>query len=121
MSLNIMPQELEVWYLIPSLRKELAKIFIRDYKLSQKKAAELLGLTESAVSQYLKSKRGKEIKFTKDELEEIKKNAEKIIKNPKEMTAYLYQLSKKLRGSKGMCEIHKKYENISINCDMCRG
>ena len=43
---HIMPQEIEVWYLIPALRKELARIFIKDYGLAQKKAAELLGISE---------------------------------------------------------------------------
>ena len=58
---HIMPQEIEVWYLIPALRKELARIFIKDYGLAQKKAAELLGISGAAVSQYVKEKRAKEI------------------------------------------------------------
>lgn len=115
-----MPQELEVWYLLPSLRKSLAKIFIIDYKLSQKRASELLGVTEAAISQYVKSKRGREIKFLKEENEDIKKTADKIIKNPEDMAVYVYQLSKKLMGSKSMCEIHKKYDSVPFNCKMCK-
>lgn len=121
MSLKIMPQELEVWYLIPSLRKELANIFIKIYKLNQKQAAQILGITESAVSQYIKSKRAKEIIFSEQEKEEIRKTAEKIIKDQKNIRNYFYELSSKLRGSKGMCAIHKKHDtNLPVNCDLCK-
>ena len=65
--MNSLPQELEIWYLIPALRRELTKIFISDFKLSQKKISEILGITESAVSQYQNSKRAQDLKFAKKE------------------------------------------------------
>ena len=37
---NQMPQEIEVWYTIPALRRELAKSMIEDFKLSQKQVSE---------------------------------------------------------------------------------
>ena len=45
-----LPQEIEVWDILPAIRKAFAKIFVEDFKLSQKKTAELLQLTEPAVS-----------------------------------------------------------------------
>jgi uncharacterized protein len=50
--------EESVWYLLPLIRKEFAKSLIKDHGLTQRKAAEKLGITESAVSQYVSKKRG---------------------------------------------------------------
>ena len=73
-----MPQEIEVWYVIPAIRRELAKAMINT-GLTQKEIAKIMGITEAAVSQYIHSKRAKEIAFSKKVLEEIKISAEKII------------------------------------------
>ena len=117
---NIMPQEIEVWYLIPALRRELAKTFIKDYNLSQKKAAEILGMTSAAISQYMSSKRGKEIKFSDNELKEIKKSAKKIIGNKSNLMKELYDLCVLLIKSKTICEIHKSQDdNVTSICDIC--
>ncbi len=117
---KIMPQEIEVWYLIPALRRELVKIFIKDYNLSQKKSAEILGITESAISQYLKLKRGDKIMFSKKETEQIKKYADKIIKKPETLMKNLYGLCVLFRKSKVICDLHRNQDkNISKNCDVC--
>jgi len=50
--------EESVWYILPIIRKEFAKSLITDHGLTQRKAAEKLGITESAVSQYISKKRG---------------------------------------------------------------
>jgi predicted transcriptional regulator len=50
--------EESVWYILPIIRKEFAKNLIKDHGLTQRKAAEKLGITESAVSQYVSKKRG---------------------------------------------------------------
>ena len=116
-----MPQELEVWYLLPSLRKEIAKTLVNEYELSQKKVAEIFGMTESAVSQYLKSKRANELKFSNQELAEIKKYADKIFENKKDYHKYLFELSKRMRGTKSLCELHKKRDSsLRKNCSLCR-
>jgi predicted transcriptional regulator len=47
-----------VWYILPHVRKEFAKSLIKDHGLTQRKAAEKLGITEAAVSQYISKKRG---------------------------------------------------------------
>tara|TARA_B100000315_G_scaffold213261_1_gene211093 strand:- start:124 stop:480 length:357 start_codon:yes stop_codon:yes gene_type:complete len=115
-----MPQEIEVWYLIPALRKELSKIFIKDHNLAQKKAAELLGISEAAVSQYVKEKRGKEMKFTKSELEEVKYTAAKILKDKKHSMKYLYEACIAFRGSKTICNFHRKHhKDLPAKCTIC--
>lgn len=119
---KLMPQEIEVWYLIPALRKELARIFVVDYRLTQKEASKILGLTESAVSQYLKSKRAIDIKFADDELKEIRKTAKLMIKNKKDFMKHFYSLCTKLKGAESMCAFHKKQEKgLPKGCKICMG
>lgn len=119
-----LPQEIEIWYLIPALRRELAKIFISDYGMTQKQVSQLLYLTESAVSQYITLKRGKELEFSNQEIEEIKKTAVEILSNKTsnktEVNENLYKLSVKFRGCNSLCNFHKKQDSsISKDCDLC--
>ena len=60
------PIELEYWFILPALRRLVAKT-LKDGGLKQKEVAKILGITEAGVSQYLKGSRGvlktKENKF----------------------------------------------------------
>jgi len=72
--------EENVWYVLPIIRKEFAKSLIKDYGLTQRKAAEKLGITEAAVSQYVLKKRGdlkvKDVRIRR----EIKESTKRIMK-----------------------------------------
>ena len=115
-----MPQEIEVWYIIPAIRRELAKSMIVDFKLSQKQVAENICLTESAVSQYLSSKRAKEVIFTEAILEEIKKAAKKIIENDKSLVPEMMRICNLTAVKHVMCDIHKKQDvKLPDDCDIC--
>ena len=71
--------EENVWYLLPLIRKEFAKSLIKDHGLTQRKAAEKLGITESAVSQYVSKKRG-DLKVTDVGIRrEIKESTKRIM------------------------------------------
>jgi len=61
-----LPCEHALWYVLPQIRAELARELV-ERGLSQKDAAEKLGLTPAAVSQYLHKKRGSSLpsKFKK--------------------------------------------------------
>ena len=115
-----MPQEIAVWYLIPSIRKEIAKILVENHSLSQKEVARLLGLTDSAVSKYLNKKRGIELKFNEEEMKKIKATAKKISENKDYSASYLFKLSNELMGSECLCKLHKKIDpSIPKNCSIC--
>ena len=117
---KIMPQEIEVWYLIPALRREFTRIFIKDYGLTQKQTAEILSVTEAAVSQYLRLKRANQIIFSKKDLVQIKKSADEIKENPETLIKNLYNLCVSLRESKVICKLHKSHDkSIPNNCDVC--
>ncbi|MBI2134469.1 hypothetical protein HYU09_00630 [Candidatus Woesearchaeota archaeon] len=115
-----MPQEIEVWYIIPALRRELAKSMITDIKLNQKQVAAIMGLTEAAVSQYLHSKRAKEVVFTKAVLEEIKKSAKEIAKDGKLLMQEMMRLVNLTGVKHVMCDIHKKHDaKLPNDCGIC--
>ena len=116
---NLLPQEVEVWYLIPAIRRELAKILL-DKGKNQKEIAEILNLTESAVSQYLKGKRGGELGFNVEEKKIINKYADKILNNKEDVKKLLFELTKELGISEKLCEIHKKHDSsVDKNCKIC--
>lgn len=116
-----MPQEIEVWYLIPALRKEIAKILINKKKMKQKDVALILGVTEAAISQYISSKRANEIKFPKEDLVLIEETSNIIFLDRNNSMEHLSNLSKKLMGSKTICDLHRRYDpSIKKKCDACR-
>jgi len=75
------PCEYMLWNGIPTIRKELAETMIKRFGLSQRQVAEKLGITPSAVCQYLSKKRGKTDIFDDTIIQEIIISAERIIKN----------------------------------------
>ena len=116
-----MPQEIEVWYMLPALRRELTRIFVKEFQLSQKDAAKLLGLTESAISQYVKAKRGNDLIFTEDEKAQIRKAAAKMHTDRNNAPQYFYDLTALFRGSQTMCQLHKKLDTfLPSDCAICR-
>lgn len=115
-----MPQELEVWYVIPAVRRELA-LTLKNKGLTQKEVAKKLFITEPAVSQYLKSKRAKQVKFSKEMKNEINKAAEKILKEPSKINVIkqTQEILKKARINQVLCKLHKEMDE-TINCK-CKG
>lgn len=114
----VLPQEIEVWYLIPSLRKELA-LFMKKKAIPQNKIASLLGVTEAAISQYSNNKRANEVRFNFKIKKEVSLAAERIVKGSesREEIHYLLNLPEV---SKIICSLHKKSGGISDSCDICQ-
>ena len=76
--MSALPCENIIWYGIPVIRRELAFCLINQFGLTQKEAANKLGITPSAVSQYISKKRGKITTLDEKIISEIKLSAEKI-------------------------------------------
>jgi predicted transcriptional regulator len=100
-----------LWNGIPTIRKELAETMIKQYGLSQRQIAEKLGLTPSAVCQYLSKKRGKTDIFDKTITQEITISAERIIKNDGTdvviETCRICRLVQKTKYFSFLCEEHQ--------------
>src|SRR3989344_90462 len=97
------PQEIEVWYVIPAIRKELAVDLVKRGK-SQRQVAKILGITEAAVSQYLKNKRANDLTLPPEVKDFLKKAVEKI-RDKKTAYRQIQEVSKYVRESKALCKI----------------
>ena len=116
---NQMPQEIEVWYIIPALRRELAKCMV-ELGLAQKQIADKMDLTEAAVSQYLSSKRAKEVMFSNAVLDEIKKSAKRVVENKGNLVQEMMRLTNLTAVKHVMCDLHKKQDaNLPHCCNVC--
>lgn len=52
------PCEIIVWYVLPIVRREVANELVNVHHMSQAEVARKFGVTDAAISQYLKKKRG---------------------------------------------------------------
>jgi uncharacterized protein len=105
----LLPQEIEVWYIIPAVRKELAKQLTKKHGLSFEKAGAILGISKAAVSQYLSNKRANKIKLNPGIKNEIAKSAKIINENPKMALIELQKILKIMKERKCSCDVCKKY------------
>ncbi|MEK6848785.1 MAG: hypothetical protein AABX65_04095 [Nanoarchaeota archaeon] len=108
------PQEIEVFYIIPSLKKQLA-IELKKTGLKQAQIAKIFHVKEASISQYLSSKRGSLVKFNPCVIQNIKNSVPKI----KDAISLLSEIQKLLvivRNSGELCRIHKQHSPIPMCC-----
>ena len=116
----LQPQEIEVWYILPAIRRELAILLTKKHKLSQKDAAKILNVSGPAVSQYMKSKRASEVQFTKSTSRLIEKASEKIIKDNSALIPEVQNLITAVREDLTLCKIHRsKNKDLPEKCCAC--
>jgi len=115
----LLPQEIEVWYIIPAVRKELAKQLIDVHKLSYEKAGIILGVSKAAVSQYISNKRANKIKLNLATKKEITKSAKIINENPKLAMAELQRILKFMKDNHCSCDVCKRYNKDVLNYCNC--
>ena len=115
-----LPQEVVVWRVIPSLRKEFV-LGLKKKRLSQKEIAAKLGITAAAVSQYMNNKRATSIvAFNAKSRVEIQKAVDRIAKTSRAKTS-MQELSRVIEYCRRQrvlcptCDIRKN------NCDICFG
>jgi len=95
-----------VKYLLPAIRAKLAKDLVEKHNFRTKDAAEALGLTQAAVSQYISSKRGRQgirlLEESKEAVEVINSILDKIINGKfkvEDEVEYICKLCEILRNS----------------------
>ena len=52
------PCEIVVWYVLPMIRREVSKELVHTHGMTQAEVARRFGVTDAAISKYLKKKRG---------------------------------------------------------------
>lgn len=120
MNMYLLLQEVEVWYIIPSIRKELAKLLTKKYELSYEKAGKILGVSKAAISQYLSNKRANKVKLNSETKKEIAKSAKIIAERPKLAMGEIQRILKFMKDSKCSCDVCKKYNKEVLgycNCE----
>ena len=115
--MKLMPQEIEVRYVLPALRRELAQK-LSEKGLKQREIAEILNITPAAVSQYLKAKRG--TTTLRAELsKEAEKSAARIIEDKELAQSEIYHLTQIVKKKAMICAIHRLHDDVPGKCDIC--
>ncbi len=117
------PCEIVVWYVIPTIRSELAKELL-NLGMKQKQISEILDITQPAVSQYISDKRGHGIKFEPEVMNMIKEFARDLVDGKAaqiDIIPKMCEICKKIKAEEVICQIHKDKDNIPLNCSACMG
>ena len=124
---KILPEELAVKSALPAIRASIAKTLMTKYGLTQMRVAELLGVTQTAISYYISNKRGAAAQES-IQADEIKKTVIEIssmlVQKEIDRRAVATKLTEALRYIKRnrlLCDVHKQYEPQldSDACDVC--
>ncbi|MDI6898011.1 transcriptional regulator [Methanocella conradii] len=114
------PCELVVWYVIPAIRAELAKELVK-LGLSQKEVSERLGITQSAVSQYVKEKRGKGIAMNRQVRKAIRNLAREMANGDKKRDVIpgICSVCSIVKATGSLCDLHRQEDAGLEGCEMC--
>ena len=112
----LQPQEIEVFYIIPTIRSHLAK-YMKELGKSQKGISQLLQIRESTVSHYINEKRAHKVEFNKEVEEEIKISASRI-KDKWTLLSETQRLLGVIRRTDTLCQIHKQFASVPEGCNI---
>ena len=102
-------QEIEVWYIIPAVRKELAKLLVSKHGLSYEKTGKILGISKAAVSQYISNKRANKIKLSEAVFAEIEISAELLYRAPRMAVHEIQKILRFIKTERVTCTVCKQY------------
>ena len=109
------PQEIETFYVLPTLRRYIA-LGLKERGMKQKDIAQMLGISSASISQYTSTKRGHQIQFPLEIIEEIRKAVLKIT----DRFTYFQQTQHLLyviREQKVLCQIHMQFSDVPALCE----
>ncbi len=120
----MIPCEIAVKSVIPAIRAYVAKELTQTYKMKQNDVAKLLGITQTAISKYVRDVRGRVIRI--DQAEEIRNVMNQIasqaatdkISGP-QLTLKLCGVCKMVRQNGIMCELCKRYDPV-LDINLCK-
>lgn len=127
----LLPSEIEAKSLIPAVRAILAKKLIGEYSLKEEDVAKDLGITQAAVSNYVRGTRGDTELISKlESVREVMRMIDDIAKDLSTNKAYtpstlakFVGLCNYMRYTLIICDVHHRIEsNIDEQiCEQCRG
>jgi len=117
MHMYSLPQEIEVWYLIPAIRRELARLLTKEHGLSYDKAGNVLGISKAAISQYNKNKRASKVNLHERVLKEVEKSAKRISTDKEKTVKEILRVLRFMRDKKLPFEFCKGGAHNHEECD----
>ena len=118
--MNYLLQELEVWYVLPALRRALASE-LEKQGLRRVEIAKILGVSKPAVSQYFHKERGVEFHFPSSLNDSVRISAERLNKGSS-LAFEMQSLLRELRNNGSVCQFHHlKEKDIELGCNVCFG
>jgi predicted transcriptional regulator len=127
----LLPSEIEAKSLIPAVRAILARKLIKEYSLKEEDVARVLGITQAAVSNYVRGTRGDiELISKLESVREVMRMIDDIAKDLSTNKAYtpstlakFVGLCNYMRYTLIICDVHHSIEsNIDEQvCEQCRG
>lgn len=115
--MKLLPQHIELWYIVPALRREFA-IEMARHGTKNIDIARILGVTKSAVSQYFSRTRAIEFRFDKNMKNEIKESVARVM-NGESSNTEIQRIINISRANKDICKFHHSKEKIAKDCDIC--
>jgi len=117
--------EIIVSSILPALRAIVTKNLMEDYGYSQTKAAQVLGISQPAISQYKKEIRGSGVKVlqsNKEVMKAIKKMSEEIASGnakPIQLQKRFCEICGTIRKERIICQMHKDVYPGIAPCNLC--
>lgn len=103
--MHSLPQEIEVWYIIPAIRRNMALCFSKEHNISYDNIARMMGLTKTAISQYINGKRVEKIKLHPQAVDEVRSSCIKIVKNKSIVVKEISRILEIIKKKKLHCEL----------------
>ena len=125
MNTMLLPAEIETKTSVPALRALVAKRLINEYNFSQKDTAKLIGVTQAAISNYLRGTRGNLTSLGDDErIQNIVAEITTMMIEKHELSDIILKFNEAcsiIRSNRMLCDIHKKLEpSLDVdNCHVC--
>ncbi len=117
------PCEFAVRSVVPALRALVARELSTSYNLKQDDIASLLGITQSAVSQYLRNVRGRAVNIEElNEINEITQTLAMGLANnnlsQRHITQQYCRACQIIREKRLLCQVHQRLDP-AFNTDSC--
>ncbi len=117
----IIPCEVTIWYLLPTIKAELAKELVKR-GLTQKEVAIKMDVTQASISQYIRDKRGSRTKSIEVIKEDISALADCFMdEDPPDdcISKKLCMICMKSKSTGLLCELHRDVQEVDDGCDTC--